>query len=341
MNKLEKVIIWGHQLHSHTHSYIHYGFYKAFQHMGYKVYWFDDTLENLNICNNKYNLDNTLFIGHGLVCKYLPLNINSLYILHNTQMTEYKSDDNKIMLFPKDYYIHSTSGIPKDNIITLQVYTSDCINRDIPDTNNKYHYYLKPPHQCIYFPWATDLLPHEIQDNIDNLKSIISNSNEKCVNFVGMSTDKWSKVKEYCTRNNIKYSNYGGTFNIDSKFNVSPQHNISLIQKSIIAPSIQTDWQVEHKYIPCRIFKNISYGKMGMTNSEAVHYLFDNKLLYNTNINKLLNMGLQFENTHTIDEKYNIIKELMICVRDKHTYINRCNYMLDYIKKYYNLSLCK
>ena len=34
-----------------------------------------------------------------------------------------------------------------------------------------------------------------------------------------------------------------------------------LIQESIIAPALQTDWQVEHEYIPCRIFKNISYGK--------------------------------------------------------------------------------
>ena len=27
----DKIIIWGHKLHTHTHSYIHYGFYKAFK----------------------------------------------------------------------------------------------------------------------------------------------------------------------------------------------------------------------------------------------------------------------------------------------------------------------
>ena len=40
--KIDKVIIWGHFLHSHTHSYIHNGFYEAFKYMGYNTYWFDD-----------------------------------------------------------------------------------------------------------------------------------------------------------------------------------------------------------------------------------------------------------------------------------------------------------
>ena len=30
-----KIIIWGYPLHSHTHSYIHAAFYKAFKYMNY------------------------------------------------------------------------------------------------------------------------------------------------------------------------------------------------------------------------------------------------------------------------------------------------------------------
>jgi len=32
--KINKIIIWGHKLHSHTHSYIHSGYYEAFKKLG-------------------------------------------------------------------------------------------------------------------------------------------------------------------------------------------------------------------------------------------------------------------------------------------------------------------
>ena len=44
-----------------------------------------------------------------------------------------------------------------------------------------------------------------------------------------------------------------------------------IIANSEIAPAIVGSWQKEHEYVPCRIFKNISYGKLGMTNSEIVN----------------------------------------------------------------------
>ena len=37
-----KIIIWGHKLHSHTHSYIHQAFNIAFTHLKYNVLWLDD-----------------------------------------------------------------------------------------------------------------------------------------------------------------------------------------------------------------------------------------------------------------------------------------------------------
>lgn len=39
---IKQVVIWGHKLHSHTHSYIHNGFFLAFKHMGYNTLWLDN-----------------------------------------------------------------------------------------------------------------------------------------------------------------------------------------------------------------------------------------------------------------------------------------------------------
>ena len=330
---INKVIIWGHKLHDHTHSYIHNGLTIVFKSLGYDTYWFDDDIENIS----KIDFSNSLIISHGIKTNYLPVTQNSIYILHNTDL---KTLDNTIEVIPRKYYCEIDKGIPKENIICLQVYSNHCIGRDKPFKNLPFHYYMPLPHQIIYMPWATDLLPEQINQNIKDLEKLnnLSINNTK-INFVGMMTDKWVEVKNYCDKNCTTFNSYGGTFNIESTKNKDIQENMKLIQESIVAPAIQTDWQVENSYIPCRIFKNISYGKMGITNNSVVNKLFNNKLIYHENIDQLLSKAIDFEKNDK--EKLKKIRELMIEVRDKHTYINRCKFMIDYIKKYFKVNLIK
>ena len=135
-------------------------------------------------------------------------------------------------------------------------------------------------------------------------------------------------LKDVLEKYGIEYKNYGGTFNKDSDKNKSFQENMQLIQESIIAPALQSGWQIANEYIPCRIFKNISYGKMGITNNKAVNKLFNNKLIYSENIEELIEQGLEFEKRN---DKFYKIKELMIEIRDNHTYINRIQYIFNYL----------
>jgi len=320
---INKIIIWGHELHDHTHSYIHNGFYKGFKHIGYNTHWLSDTKEN----SLKMDFHNSLFIVHGLVCKYLPINKNSIYLLHNVSVIT-NSYGKSIIKSAED-----KTEIPRKNIINLQVYTKDCLFRDIKDKNYKCHYFLEPPHQIIYFPWATDLLPFEIDQSIRKLDSLNSN---KEINFVGMISECWNSIKEYCINNDIQFNHYGGTFQVDSNRNKSIKEHKELIQKSIIAPCIQSEWQLDVNYIPCRIFKNISYGKMGVTNSKAVYDFFDQKIIYSENITELMDKAIEFEKN---PNKNVIIKELMKEIRDNHTYINRCNYILDYLNKFFDIKI--
>ena len=77
---------------------------------------------------------------------------------------------------------------------------------------------------------------------------------------------------------------------------------------------------------------------MGVTNNPIVNKLFNDKLIYNENIETLLEKSIDYEKNTNLPEKIEKIKELMIEVRDKHTYINRCKYILEYIGKYYNIN---
>ena len=299
--KIKQVIIWGHKIHTHTHSYIHGGFFKAFNNLGYKTYWFDK-LDNIS----NINLENSLFITEGNVDANIPLRSDCYYILHNCNGEKY-------------------SSIPINNKIFLQVYTHDVIKKHggIPIEGHDGCYFTN---NCLFITWATDLLPEEINKNIEKVKRNEINSDYE-INFVGMSTDEWEKVNNFCKKTNIKYNSLGGF-----KSNVSYDENVRLIQKSILAPAIQTKWQVENGYVPCRIYKNISYGKMGLTNNPMVYNLFKKQIIYSSDINILLLTGLKFEKFRP-EIKIPILVKNMEYVRDKHTYINRVEVIFWFFNK--------
>src|SRR5687768_5316219 len=77
-NFFSKVIIWGHPLHSHTHSYIHGGFYRAFSYLGYEVYW----VSSLNDLKD-IDLAGALFLTEGQVDANIPQRHDCYYIIHN------------------------------------------------------------------------------------------------------------------------------------------------------------------------------------------------------------------------------------------------------------------
>jgi len=301
--KIKQVVIWGHKLHSHTHSYIHYGFYKGFKHLGYKTIWLDDDPIN----NNSYDYSDALFITEGQVDSNIPILNNCYYLLHNCDLDKYKNTNKNI------------------KILLLQVYTNDCLKIPLIKMIDRYIYYnVYSEFPILYMPWATDLLPEEIDKNIINIEENVLNKNSNIVSFVGMVTGEWLKVRLFCIFNNLRFDSVGGF----SGVNVEPEMNQSLMQDSFMAPAIQTEWQVSKGYIPCRIFKNISYGKMGITNNQTVAELFNGNIIYNSNILKSLEMGIAFEKENKEYKKAKILY-LMEYIKIKHTYLNRIKVILN------------
>jgi len=297
--KFDQVVLWGHKLHSHTHSYIHGAFVKAFEYIGYKTLWLDKTDDISGI-----NFENNLFITEGQVDEGIPIEPSSYYVIHNCNGEKYKP-------------------IPQNNKMVLQTYTYDADQRwkGTPIPNKTFEFYQG---DGVWIPWATDLLPHEIDSNIELVKNnSIDIKNE--THFIGMPIEPWDKFAKTVQLKGIEYKRGGGFGN-----NISYEDNIKLIQSSIIAPALQCEWQVKHGYIPCRIFKNISYGKMGATNSPAVQKLFGDRLIYDSDIENLVNRLLEFElNSENIPKKI----ELMEYVRDHHTYLNRIDTIMWFFSK--------
>jgi hypothetical protein len=290
---IDAVVVWGHPLHSHTHSYIHNAFVRGFDYLRYKWYWLDD-----NKPFKSYGItlpEKCLYITEGQVDKNIILNPKSYYLLHNCDLNKYRK------------------VIPENHILLLQVYLPKVEAYSEPLNDSRY---IRFDGKSIYMPWGTDLHPHEIDKNIDMLEQIHKNPKKVC-HFVGMILDNpWKPCREVCNSNGIQFSNVGGF----CKNNVSIDENVRRVQEAIIAPAFQEPWQLENGYIPCRIFKNISYGKMGVTNNKVVQELFNDRLIYDPDIRTATKKAI--DNART-GQDLNLLKELMLEVRNKHTYINR------------------
>lgn len=290
--RFERVVIWGHPLGSHTHSYIHAGFYKAFKYLGYETHWID---HNSNISGIDFT--KTLFITEGQVDRGMPLVKGSYYLLHNASDQKIREAGGKSLFF--------------------QVYTSEVPSRG-ESINNHTVIEDSSTTRCLYSCWATDLLPHEIDENTAR-----NNLNDRTLYWVGSQQDNLEIFFRECRNNSIN------VVIIDPwRSPVSFEQNRLFVNNSFISPSIQSNWQVSVGYIPCRIFKNISYGHYGYTNSEVVNSLFDGELVYSPNVVELFYKSLEFKKSSNHIEK---LKFLMHEVKKKHTYINRIQEILKFL----------
>lgn len=296
-----KVVIWGHKLHTHTHSYIHYAFFKAFKALGHDVVWYDDKDDLSNI-----NFDNCLFLTEGQVDGKIPINKTSKYILHNCRGEKY-------------------ADVDKSNKVIIQFFHKDVLKYGCTKLNE----YTYIGEDVIYQPWATDLLPEEFYEpdahnEMNNRECVWIGSYDPGDRSQFQNNTELDLFFNECRKHNIKVK----TINPWSS-PVSPEENRKLVRNAFAAPSIVGPFQRDTLYIPCRIFKNISYGHLGITNSTFVNKVFDDRLICDANPTALFYKMLEKKNSPAILEE---MKSLISEVRSKHTYINRVQTILNWFK---------
>lgn len=283
-------VVWGHKLHSHTHSYVHEAFARAFRFLGYDVYWVDDDDDVSGI-----DFGGALFLTEGQVDRRIPIRSDCKYVLHNCERERYEP--------------------VRASCLALQVYCEANIRAYTFDRVGPASYHADG---VLYQPWATDLLPHEFDFGW------AERARERTAYWVGTigggefgNVDELAGFQHACAERGVEFV---------QRASVSRETHRDLIQRSYMAPAIAGAWQLAQGYVPCRIFKNISYGQMGMTNSAAVNNLFDGRLVCNADVARLFADG---EQALADPASARRTRDLMHMVRDAHTFVHRIKTILE------------
>jgi hypothetical protein len=313
-----QVIVYGYRVDGsyHSHSHIHEGFYRALKFLGRDVFWIDQ--KNRNPLES---YDNVLVITNHDVAKNLPLNKSWFYVIHGFNDYEPLRERFQDM-----------------NVLSWNVY-HDCSHSHapggagpIPGACNREDGYLLardapfyPKEKRVDFRWATDLLPHEIMSLKSN-EMLGFGSN--VINHVGtvwwVNEKELSAFRKACEEDGKEFRHLGAGQNGI----VSVDDNIKLVRESFMAPAIVGSHHITEGYAPCRIFKNISYGHMGITNSARVNNLFDNRLIYDPDPYNLYWHAKEMLSGMEPD----LVHALMDTVARDHTYLNRLDVVCKAIK---------
>jgi hypothetical protein len=163
--------------------------------------------------------------------------------------------------------------------------------------------------KTVYQPWGTDLMPNQINEEENNF----FNESEKNVIYVGTQHDNINEIykfKSECEKNNKNFINMNG---------LSDEDNKEIIRKTFISADLRGDWHKECGYLPCRVFKNISYGRLTGTNSQNVKKFFGDYVIFNENPSELYYDLVSKEKE--INTK--LIRESMLFIKENHTFVNR------------------
>lgn len=324
-----KFIVWGAKLDTgHTHAFVHYAIYRAAQALGLDVYW----LDNRDNVDPSF-LDDSLIISEQWLCfetpqsNKIPMRKSSTYIINylGTKPPEEKNQFNPgfsmwegnvkrvvDFRFACDWGIGGVEDKNQAYKFEPEKYTQ-ISKASYFDKGKDYDYY--------YSIWGTDILPHEI-----DLEARFAPYEEPKYSFFGGTIGDWN-IEEFepfvraCQDNGVKFIHH------------CPWRNgglsIEALRKYILGSYIAYDGRPKNHlangYIPCRTIKNISYGKLGVTNSKAVYEYFDGDIAYSSDPYEVFSVAEQMEARSDIKD---IMLRQMINVRDNHTYVSRVMDML-------------
>lgn len=291
-----KVVIWGLRRQWHSHRFIHQGFFETFKYLGIPVVWTDFGSDpgiidagDLVITSNVYGRGTR---GNPLA----PLKDGAYYCFHGFAHSGYDGNDRR----PRH-------EIDRKYSLNLEVFLNKATAAsDQWDTVT----YFDKPSKTLHQPWGTNLPEERFR------APVISRS--PFIFWVGAI---WNNAL-----------NQGNLAEIDELRSALRQRalrlvhlkfvpncvSIAAIRASRVAPAIAGRWQVENNYLPCRMFKNISYGQVGVSNVPKFAELYRDCTIPGRSVSELIDNALALSRKDVIE-----LVEAQQKITRQHTYVHK------------------
>ncbi len=312
-----KIVIWGfypeNGVLKNTISYVWNSFYTAFKYLGHDVYWFpNEKIDN-------FDFSNCIFIAEGYDDSEIPLNKTSTYFVHCAyNPVKYVGNVRKFvdMRYNLKKIDHPNYVYELDKEKTKMdkgCYYEPSTNQVIDFKNGRVNYRIDD-FDKVYIGWATNLMPNEIDENdvyyprSNNVYFLGSISNDGRYSNIHL-------IEEFaneCRKNNIEF-----VLNNFSANQLSEENYIRLSRESLLGFDIRCQADVEWGRISCRLYKNMSYGHLGMTNCYEAYKELDEYCLYKESPAELFYAAMERK------DDYEFIKKSVNYIKEYHTYVNR------------------
>lgn len=239
----ERVVLWGLRSEQHdSFRHIHRHFSHVLERMEKEVVWVDDLPGK-----REYIEAGSTVFAVDIASDHLGAAVPDVdYVLHN---------------FAPSHPIWD--GLEEQNLLRLQVYTSDADRWGVEwDIARRYD----RAGRILFQPWGTDLLAEEFHPPVFNPSA-------REVPFVGSIWDgdgqgnlgAIQELKRILDAHRLVFRPY---------VHISDEQNVKAVRSGRLAPAVTGHWQVEQDYLPCRVFKNVSYGALALTNVPKFRELF-------------------------------------------------------------------
>lgn len=269
--KFNRIVIWGLRYKYHTNRHIHKAFFENAKKLGYEAIWVEDDKKNAKCIKPGDLVITTQAIGRMVPEKFkfedynLPVRDDIFYCLHNI----------------KDIFKEKLNN---NNYINLQTYRDDLLQDKEKIMKWSPVTYFDNITKTLYQPWGTDLLVEEFKKPVYN--------NNSFVFWVGSVWNDKNNHGNIETISQLKKILYNAKLKLIQLRFVPDWLNVFLIRKSRIAPAIAGKHQVYVNYMPCRMFKNISYGQLGITNVRKFKDILGESFIDGNNIEEMINNAL-------------------------------------------------
>ncbi len=295
--ELNAVIVWGHaKVGAHTHSYIHEAWFRAATQLNIAAFWVDDHPDSVATVESALQSSSTeraaLFICEGQACKHMPVWERSYYVCHN---------------------VDARPDIPKEARLNQQFHNCDSNADSFPVFSSFQR--LSSDLSCAYMPWATNLMPSEFPEFGPD-----GSQGDGHVTVIGQSGSIYRTKID-------RFMEGAKGLSLQHRQGVVQDEMVALIGSSSLAPALLNQWQKEHGYLPCRLYKNVSYGAIPLTTSvEGARCLHGLPILSEDEV-ELARLGLKAvgEDSFKSSLRWQRVREL---VKARHTYLSRFEFLL-------------